>query len=334
MNKIGVFLGSFVVCVIVTEILKKALVSSRLSTNKEKPMLLGGSIFLTVVSMSLLGGLFYETATGFIYKLILGAGLILVLGVLDDIKELSPKAKILGQLVPSVLMVFLGVHITIHSFPFFINAIITVFWIVTLINAFNLLDIMDGLCPGISLVISAGFSVVSYVSGNGFTTIFFLILTGSLVCAFLYNKPKAKLYLGDSGSMLLGFVFACGALQISYAPNSKEALSLLVPILLVLLPLYDLTVTIIVRGARGIPVVNKSPDHFVLILKKAGWPKGLIVMLMVGITAFFSFSAVFLKTSNMFMKKIIVFSDIIVVILLIGFFSKVIKKRAFEKNDI
>ena len=259
-------------------------------------MLLGLSIFLALsvssVLVTLLSKMDLESSLG----MIVGSVLILILGLIDDIKKLSVFTKLTGQIVVSVIAVNLGVVSTIASIPAWFNMLITVIWIIALVNAFNLLDIMDGLCIGISLIIAAFFLHISFIIGDQQTASLFWMLSGALMAAFIYNRPPAKLYLGDSGSMLLGFLFSCSALNISYAPEHVNKLVLLVPVLMVGLPLYDLSLTMFMRAKKSIPVMHKSKDHPVFIMSNLGFSTKKILTIMYITTGCFGFCALALLT--------------------------------------
>lgn len=289
------FIVSFLVCLLLSLLLNKVLSKSRLSLVKERPMLLGVSIYLSILLSLVFVFACYKLTDPFITKVLIGASLILLLGIADDVKQLSANLKLSGQLAVAGVVIFLGIRTTIYYFPSWLNVIITIVWMVTAVNAFNLLDIMDGLCTGISFIVAVNFLLLSLITEAGFISIFFWILAGATLTALIYNFPPARLYLGDSGSMLLGFLFACSALRISYAPDFSQGLSLFVPVLIVGLPVYDLILTVVMRSKKGIPVGRKSPDHLAFILKNLGLNIKKILMLAYGLCLLFGSSALLLK---------------------------------------
>jgi len=289
------FIAVFIVCLLVTEFLKRILSKTRLATVKERPMLLGVSVYATVLIYLLLMGFLHSRTNVFIIRILVGSFLIVLLGIVDDVKKLTPGLKLSGQLAVAFIMIILGVRTTIYYFPIWMNSLLTIIWIVVLINAFNLLDIMDGLCTGVSFIVAVSFFVASLVAHSIEGTIFFCILAGTLFAALLRNLPPAKMYLGDSGSMLLGFIFSISALHVSYAPNFSEGLSLFAPLLIVGLPLYDLTFTIIARKTKGLPITKKSSDHLVFIMQGLGMEVKKILFVIYGACILFSTSAVALK---------------------------------------
>ena len=285
---------AFVICLTIPALLKKPLAKNKLSTAKEKPMLLGLSVY-AAIAIVVLGALhYYNLDSQYIVGILAGSLFILLLGIIDDICKLSVKAKLSGQILVAVITVLLGIKTSIIFFPGWINMLITVLWIILLVNAFNLLDIMDGLCIGISLIIAVVFLSLSIITGAVSAKILFCGLSGALLAATIYNLPPARLYLGDSGSMLLGYIFACSALNISYAPNFNQWFLLFIPILIVALPLCDLVFTIFMRIRRGLPIMQKSDDHLVLVMKEAGVSRVKILIFMYGVCVAFGASAILL----------------------------------------
>ena len=301
------FVISSVTCFLLAGLLKKVLAQSKLSTVKERPMLLGIAIYGAILITTIFAFSYYGFYDLFVGKLMIGSFLILLLGIIDDVRKLSVRAKFSGQVAVAIIAVILGIKTTIAYFPLWVNILITILWVTALVNAFNLLDIMDGLCIGISLIVSAFFLLASLLTGTSSMVIFFVLLTGAILASLIYNFPPAKLYLGDAGSMLLGFIFACSTLQISYAPDFSERLSLFVPVLILAVPLYDLAFTMLTRRRKGISVVQKSKDHLVFVMKNAGFSTKKILMIIYGLCVAFGCSALLLKALDPFFKMWLLF---------------------------
>jgi UDP-GlcNAc:undecaprenyl-phosphate GlcNAc-1-phosphate transferase len=289
------FTVSFLLCLILTELFKRLFVKTKIYTNKERPMLLGLAIYFSVLISFVLLARYYKLEQPFVIKILAGSFFILFLGVIDDIRRLSPSVKFIGQFLIATFIAFLGVRSSIYFLPLWLNATLSAVWIVAIVNALNFLDIMDGLCTGISLIISLSFLSVSVIAASSSITPFFWLLAGAISVSFIYNLPPAKLYLGDSGSMLLGFIFACSAFGISYAPGLREGLSLLIPVCIVALPLYDLMFTIAMRLKKHIPVTQKSPDHPALIMKRSGVSVKEILGFMYSLCLLFGVTALTIK---------------------------------------
>jgi UDP-GlcNAc:undecaprenyl-phosphate/decaprenyl-phosphate GlcNAc-1-phosphate transferase len=293
---------SFLLCLIIPVALKKFFPNCRLSVNKEKPMFLGISVYLSFFSVFFYSVFYNRTDIYFYIPLITGSSLILAVGILDDTKNLSVKSKLAGQIIAASAVVFMGVRTSIVYLPVWANMVITVIWVVALINSFNFLDVMDGLCTGISFIICCAFLFISVISGMQEMAVFFYILCGSILAAFLHNAPRARFYLGDSGSMVIGFIFACSAVQIRYAPDMRHSLSLIIPLLIMGLPLSDLIFTILTRWKKGLAVFKKSSDHAALMLKNRGLSVRAVLAIMYGICILSATSALLLKVFPVLLK--------------------------------
>lgn len=297
------FVFSFLICFALPAAFKRFLSKSRLSLNKEKPMFLGVALYLSVFIVFIYYILTEKNiAWLFPAQLLAGSSVILLVGILDDMKNFSVKTKLLGQIAAAGLAVSMGVRMSIAYFPVWLNIVITLIWIVALINAFNFLDIMDGLCVGVSFIICSAFLAISIFSGAYSISVFYWILSGSLLAALIHNMPSARFYLGDSGSMLIGFIFACSTMQISYAPDFMHRLSLFVPIVMVALPLYDLIFTVFIRLKKKIPIFKKSSDHLALMLKNKGFSMHKVLIIMYSACLLAALSAFLLKALPLFLK--------------------------------
>jgi UDP-GlcNAc:undecaprenyl-phosphate GlcNAc-1-phosphate transferase len=182
-----------------------------------------------------------------------------LLGLVDDLHPLSPPTKLVVQVFAASIVIFLGKPIAF--FPWgFANVILTFFWLVGMTNAMNLLDNMDGLAGGISLI-AAGFLSYFYWRGGSQTLLLAsLCLAGSLLGFLIYNFPPARIFMGDSGSQFLGFILA--AMAVTRRPQASNVFTVLgVPTLLFLLPILDTFLVTITRLMRGQSPVQGGTDH-------------------------------------------------------------------------
>ncbi|HAJ56764.1 MAG TPA: undecaprenyl-phosphate alpha-N-acetylglucosaminyl 1-phosphate transferase [Candidatus Omnitrophica bacterium] len=225
-------------------------------------------------------------------------GLTFLLGVFDDIFVLSPFKKLSAQVVIALFLAFAGVRTDIIFVPPALNVLITVAWIVVLMNAFNFLDILDGLAAGLGVITSLAFFFVAYRTHNYMVMALALSLLGSDLCFLWFNFPRARLYMGDTGSLFNGVVFASMAIMLSYAPHGRE-MALLTPLLILALPIYDFIFLIVMRFKAGRPLTQKSRDHFVLRFLGRGFTTLQAVLLMFLFNALFCAAAVlFLESSG------------------------------------
>jgi UDP-GlcNAc:undecaprenyl-phosphate GlcNAc-1-phosphate transferase len=193
----------------------------------------------------------------------LGGVLIFLLGLWDDFADIKPRVKLLGQIMVALVIVALNVRITLFIPHFFLSTIITVLWIVVIINAFNLLDNMDGLCAGVAIIASAVFWGVSVSQGNYFIALLLALLIGALAGFLRYNFHPARIFMGDAGSMLIGyFVAVLTIMQTYYNEGKAESLAVLMPLVILAVPLYDTASVVLIRIVRGESIFKADRRHF------------------------------------------------------------------------
>jgi len=258
--------------------------------------LTGGVVLIdTMIVMMLITGLWKAPDVW----AILVAGLTIgVFGFLDDIIHLSPTKKLIGQLVGSVILIYLGVQVNIFDSPEFfyrtestldmwLNLGFTVLWLVTLTNAFNFIDSSDGLAVGLSGLSAAFFLVISLTTGQTTLIFFCAILLGICIGLYFFNSHPASLFLGDSGAQTLGFLMA--AIAIIYNPNTGiQSSTWFVPILIFYVPLFDLMLVVVSRLRRNKRIQKASRDHTYHRLSDRGIPIHHSVLIMHGVSLIMS----------------------------------------------
>lgn len=245
-----------------------------------------------------------------------GAVIIFFTGVWDDFRELTPLKKFLLQSISALVVIFSGIHTTIGYMPFFFNYGITFLWILGITNSINLLDIMDGLAAGVSLFSLAGMAAVAYFNQNLYVYQSSIFLFFILLSFLIFNFPPARIFLGNSGSGLIGFLLSVLVIPLSFAPRYHE-LALLTPLLLLGLPIYDTFFLIYERGKGGKSFHEKSEDHFALLLLKKGWKKKKVLLLMYSLSALLSICGIGLtRLSNRYASFVIIF--LVIVLILVG----------------
>lgn len=192
-------------------------------------------------------------------SLLAGSGLMFALGLVDDLKRLTPPVKLMVQILAASAVVFFGG--TINFFPWgFANSILTFFWLIGITNAINLIDNMDGLAAGIALI-AAGFLAYFFFRSDAYGLLLMaMALAGSMLGFLVFNFPPAKIFMGDSGSLFLGFTLA--ALAVVHRPRASEVFTVIgVPTLLFLVPIVDTTLVTITRILRGQSPAQGGTDH-------------------------------------------------------------------------
>jgi UDP-GlcNAc:undecaprenyl-phosphate/decaprenyl-phosphate GlcNAc-1-phosphate transferase len=217
----------------------------------------GGIILLiTIVTINVLKG---SIRSAPIPAILVSSLIIFGFGLWDDYKNLSPLWKMVGQLLAAILLIIMGLQVKLFQ-QNWINIAITLFWMVGITNAYNFVDSMDGLATGLACLAAAFFMLITIESGQLQLSLFSTILLGACLGVFYYNAPPARIFLGDSGAQLLGFIL--GALAIAYNPVGFSRLaSWYLPILLMGVPVFDTILVVISRLRRGKPIYQAGRDH-------------------------------------------------------------------------
>jgi UDP-GlcNAc:undecaprenyl-phosphate GlcNAc-1-phosphate transferase len=242
-----------------------------------RPTPLAGGLVIGM-SLGILMLIFPGLVSGKMRGAVIAAVIILLFGIWDDHSGLSARVKFFGQFLASGIAIYSGIHIDILTKAIIpggsINAsildtILTIFWLVGITNAFNLIDSMDGIVAGLSMLASAFFIYATSVSAQPELTIWAAALTGISLALYFWNSPPARYFLGDSGAQTLGFLLAIIALL--YTPvNKEQASSWFVPILIMGVPIFDTTLVVFSRLRRHIPPFEGNRDHTFHRLVRAG----------------------------------------------------------------
>lgn len=208
--------------------------------------------------------------------IILGATIVVMLGLIDDFGVLSPTTKLIGQLLAVFVLIKSGIRIQIAALPEWVDLALTVLWMVGLINAFNLLDIMDGLSAGIGAVSATCLLLAALLQGDQVVAFMLAALIGSLVGFLKYNWQPARIYMGDTGAMFIGLLL--GAMAMIGQFPSTHPLSLLTPVFILGIPIFDTLFVMYIRYQRGLPIFLGSPDHIAIRLRHWGMSTRQIVV--------------------------------------------------------
>ena len=226
-----------------------------------------------------------------------GAGLVAVGGMVDDRRGLSPLVKLAIQAAAAVIVIGAGVRVQVTGMEA-LDLALTLLWIIGMVNAFNFVDSMDGLALGLAGIAAAFFLLVTIDSGQPVLAVLSAAILGAAAGGFLYNASPAKLFLGDSGAQLLGFLLA--SLGIAYIPAGAglpQAVSWFTPILVLGVPLFDITLVVLLRGLRREPVYRAGQDHTYHRLLRLGLDPIRAVLMMhlagvvLGLVAFMTLDA-------------------------------------------
>ena len=208
--------------------------------------------------------------------IILGGTIVVMLGLIDDFGVLTPTTKLIGQLLAVFVLIKSGIRIQIAALPEWLDLTLTVFWMVGLINAFNLLDIMDGLSAGVGALSAAGLLIAALLQGDQVVAFMLAALIGSLVGFLKYNWQPARIYMGDTGAMFIGLLLGAMAMIGKYP--SDHPVSLLTPVFILGIPIFDTLFVMYIRYQRGLPIFWGSPDHIAIRLRHWGMSVQQVVL--------------------------------------------------------
>ena len=263
-------------------------------------------IFTCLLWFSLHKGLSQE-ARG----IIVTSFIMLIFGAIDDRRELSVLAKFLVQIIATSLLIFFGIRTQIVYIGNLSNIIITFIWVLGITNAFNHLDVIDGLAAGTAIIVSLAFFIISLSNGDIKTAILSLSLAMAALSFLIYNFPPARIYMGNSGSHFLGFVLAAIALVISYAPLERK-IALFSPLLILGLPIFDTAFLISMRIIKKSLPFKKSNDHLALRFLALGYSRKKTLLIMLTLCLFFSLCGILVSlVSNLSGITIIVFVGLV-----------------------
>ena len=268
-----------------------------------------------------------------IIGLMVGGSLIVLVGVIDDYKNLPAKVKLVGQIIAAaVLVIAFDVRIDFITDPFgdyiyteWLAVPLTIFWIVGLTNTVNLIDGLDGLAAGVATIAAVTIMMVALQQSIMLVAVLTAALAGAAFGFLYYNFNPARIFMGDSGSMFLGFMLA--GISVIGAVKSAATIALIVPILALGLPILDTTFAIVRRYRGGVPIFKPDKGHLHHRLLDLGFTQRQAVLLMYVISALLGLSAVALtEVSN---QLAIIIVCVVVVVVLLG--AK--KIGIFHMND-
>jgi UDP-GlcNAc:undecaprenyl-phosphate GlcNAc-1-phosphate transferase len=200
-------------------------------------------------------------------------------GLWDDRRRLSPGIKLFGQLVAIVPVFLTGIAVALPV-PLWLNVALTLLWVLGVTNAMNLLDNMDGLAGGVGAVAAAWFLLLASLNGQFLVGALAAALLGACLGFLLQNFDPARIFMGDSGSLFLGFLLACLGIKLRF-PTNVPWVTWMVPILVLGVPIFDTTLVVVARLRRGLnPFTTPGQDHLSHRLVELGWTRREAVLLL------------------------------------------------------
>ena len=281
-----------------------------------KPMpRMGG---LAIFGAFLLGYMLFARTSLQMLSILIGGFIIVLTGIFDDIKPVPAKVKFLLQIIASCVVVFYG-DIVLNdismlglnmSFPSPLNYIITILFIVSITNAINLIDGLDGLASGVSSIYFATIAIIAFIL-QGLDTILSLIMLGSTLGFLVHNFNPAKIFMGDTGSLFLGFTISVIALL---GFKATTLTSLVIPILILAIPIFDTALAIFRRLLKGEGIMSPDKEHFHHQLLKMKFGVRETVLIIYGINILFAAVSIFFVLGD---KKMAMAIYIVLMLLLL-----------------
>lgn len=258
---------------------------------------------------------------------IFAASLIIVtMGVIDDTVTLGAKTKLLIQIICALIVAFFGVKIEFITNPFdestgifylgILGIPITVFWIVGITNTVNLIDGLDGLAAGVSAISGVTLALISFLNGEIVPAMLLMALAGGAIGFLPFNFNPAKIFMGDTGSLFLGFTLA--VVSIEGAIKSAATLAIVVPVLALGIPIFDTTFAIIRRANAGKPIMEADKGHLHHRLLDKGLSQKQTVMSLYTMSFILGISAIFIAESPL--STAIMILGFVVILISIGVF--------------
>ncbi len=271
------------------------------------------SVYILIVAGNSFRGILAGAAgKGYLLEGILAGGLvILAIGIIDDIKGVDPTTKLLGQVIAALILVQYGIKIEgvaapfsgrFIQFPVYLTIFVSVLWVVGFVNSINLIDGVDGLSSGVTAIASFVFFLILLlqlrsapppeVAGRmQVAAVLSLAICGASTGFLKFNFPPGKIFLGDSGSLFLGYM--AGAITITGMLKTAAALTVAIPVIIFAVPLIDTVFSFVRRIFRKKSFMEPDRDHIHhRLLYRRGWNEKRVVLTIYGITALLGLTAV------------------------------------------
>ncbi|OLS37826.1 glycosyltransferase family 4 protein [Bacillus sp. MRMR6] len=251
-------------------------------------------------------------------SIVIGGLIIILTGMLDDVKEISPKVKLAGQLAAAaVVVIYGGLKVDFINLPFggiidfgYLSIPLTMIWIIGITNAINLIDGLDGLAGGVSTIALFSIAGMSFIMGNDYVTIIALIVAFSTIGFLFYNFHPAKIFMGDTGALFLGYII--GVLSLLGYKN-VTFISLIIPVIILGVPISDTFFAIIRRLVNKQPLSAPDKSHLHHCLLRAGFSHSQTVMLIYAMAVVFGLVAFIFSQATIWGSLIVILALLITI---------------------
>ncbi|MCY4081724.1 MAG: MraY family glycosyltransferase [Caldilineaceae bacterium] len=269
--------------------------SSRKIHSDPVPLMGGAAIYVAFIAALALWG--ERSYVNEVVGIFVGATLVSIVGALDDSRGLGSYLKLLFQFAAALILILSGVQVRL--FDGFLDIVLTLFWVVGITNALNLLDNMDGLSSGIATIAAAYFTLLAAMSGQYLVGTLAAALCGACIGFLVYNWNPARVFMGDTGSLFLGFLLAAVGIKLRF-PANTASITWMIPILVMALPVFDTTLVFFSRLRRGNnPLTTPGKDHISHRLARRTGSQREAVLLCYLITGGTGLASIFLTQANL-----------------------------------
>lgn len=315
---------------------------SRRVHERPMPSLGGVAIYFSFIITSVILIVFSKSMSfnSELKGILLGATLIMIIGIIDDIKQISAKYKLAVQILAALIAVYSGVTINFVKFPLantesglvFLKALkipVTIFWIIGITNTINLIDGLDGLAAGVSTIASLSLAVVAYNVGQYSATILLVILAGSVLGFLPYNFNPAQIFMGDSGSLVIGYLLA--TISVAGLIKGATTVAVAIPVLALGVPVFDATFAIVRRLINKRPIMEADKGHLHHRLLEHGLSQKQTVLILYVISSVLGVSSIII--SGIARPSAYLIIGIISILTLYGAYRIGITKKVTEKRE-
>src|ERR671919_742513 len=295
--------------------------------HKKPTAMLGGIvIWLTVV----LAYFIFIPLTVYGPVILLASTFLFLVGLVDDVLHIKPYQKLIGQILGSALVVYYGLSLP-WTGSVLLNMALAIFWLIGITNAINLLDNMDGLASGIA-IIAAGFLALSFVNTGQITEALIMLIFAAALLGFLvYNSNPASIFMGDCGSMFVGFFLASSALINVSGGRSRSLVPVLaVPILILFIPIFDTTFVTVLRKLSGRAASQGGRDHTSHRLVALGMSERRAVLMLYGFATVSGLLALLVQKARLDISLAAI-AGFTIVLTLVGVYLAGVK--VYDKSD-
>lgn len=299
--------------------------------HKKPTAMMGGiAIFCSVLLPSIFMFDFNEITRGFLPDsevrpygavALLGISLLFIIGVIDDFLHIKPYTKLIGQIIVASLVAFFGFRLYWFT-SLTLDTMVTLVWIIGITNAFNLLDNMDGLCAGAGLICAAAIGFMLIPANSSEPMVFAAIVAGALAGFLVYNFNPASIFMGDCGSLPIGFSIAMLTLFYTENTTSNGLSGVAVPMLVVMVPIFDTTLVTIIRLLSGRKASMGGKDHTSHRLVLMGFSERSAVLVLYAITAVSGLASIFVHRNDTFTSPTVIIPIFLSVLLMGAFIAQ------------